>query len=155
LKYSSFAPSCCCCCRAAVVVHHHLFHTSLDLNKLSIRGFHRPPLLETWSQQRLMVNSRRIRGRGTLRSAPRLLGSASVFALGIQATGFWRVLAADRAAFRIPLVTPLPLARFWGGISCIDLHMALITMRPLRLAAAFSGGHSGRECRSHVCLDIV
>jgi hypothetical protein len=37
--------------------------------------------------------------------------------LGILAAGLWRVLAADRVAFRVPLVVPPPLARLGGGIS--------------------------------------
>jgi hypothetical protein len=32
------------------VVHCFLFHTPLDPNQLSIRSFHRPPLLETRSK---------------------------------------------------------------------------------------------------------
>ena len=52
-------------------------------------------------------------------SAPRpaSLGLPLFFCLGILAAGLWRVLAADRAAFRIPLAVSPPLARLGGGIS--------------------------------------
>src|SRR5258708_6967924 len=49
-------------------------HTPFDREHLSICGFCRPPLLETWSQQGSMVNPLRIRGREPPCSAPRLLG---------------------------------------------------------------------------------
>jgi hypothetical protein len=54
-------------------------------------------------------------------SAPRpaSLGLLSVLALGILAAGLRRVLAADRAAFGIPLAVPPPLARLGGGISWV------------------------------------
>ena len=42
--------------------------------RLSIRGVHHPTLLETWSQQGLVVNALRTRGREPLRSVSRLLG---------------------------------------------------------------------------------
>jgi hypothetical protein len=47
----------------AVVAHDFLFRTPFDPNKLSTPSFHRPPLLETWSQQKSAMNSLRIRGR--------------------------------------------------------------------------------------------
>jgi hypothetical protein len=52
-------------------------------------------------------------------SAPRpaSLGIPFIFALGILAAGLRWVLAADRAAFGIPLAVPPHLARLGGGIS--------------------------------------
>ena len=49
-------------------------HTPLDPSWLSFRSFYRPPLLDAWSRQRLLVYSLRVRGREPLRSASRLLG---------------------------------------------------------------------------------
>jgi hypothetical protein len=38
---------------------------------------------------------------------------------------------------------------------CLDPHLVPIAMGLLCLAAAFSEGHGGRECRGHICLDIA
>ena len=100
--------------RHRFLLHRHLLHTPLNPNQLSVRSLFPPPLLETRSLQGSMVNSLRARGREPLRSASRLLGFMIDFDFGILATGLWRVLAADRVAFRIPFAWP-PLPRFWGG----------------------------------------
>src|SRR5258708_5036602 len=60
--------------RTVVMVRRFLIHTPLDPSRLSIHGFHLPILLETRSQQTLVVNSLCNRGREPLRSASRLLG---------------------------------------------------------------------------------
>jgi hypothetical protein len=116
-----------------------------------------PALLETWSRQGLVVNSLRIQGRESLRSAPAALGLSSTTVLGILATGSWWVLAADRAAFAIPLLVPLDQARFCGGTPCqwvcfstTRLVHASVSLRLLCLAVAFPEGHDGCECRCHI-----
>jgi hypothetical protein len=110
----------------SVLRYFHL-HAPLDRRRLFLRRLYHPPLLETRSQQGLMVNSLRIPGREPLRSASRLLG----FTINHC---FWdpghRVVARCR---RYPVCFTAP-GSFWGR-SRIAIAM-LVT-------AAFTEGGGG------------
>ena len=80
--------------------------TPLDPSSLPIRSVHHPIPLGTSSWKGLAANALRTRDRKPLRSTSRRLGLLFVFVLGIPATSSWWGLAADRTAFRIPLVGP-------------------------------------------------
>ena len=60
---------------------------------------------------------------------PASLGLPFILCLGILATGLWRVLAADRAAFGIPLAVSPPLARLGSCIWWICVPAGLPTPR--------------------------
>src|SRR6266852_5426314 len=94
-----------------------LINAPLDPSRLPIRSAHHPTRLETWSRQGLVTIALCTRGREPLRrSASRRLGFVIDSFLGTLATSSWLVLAAYRAAFRVPL------ACFWGGVVGVYPH---------------------------------
>jgi hypothetical protein len=131
-----------------------LINTPLNpsrLTRLPIRGVHHPILVETWCQQGLVANALHTRGHEHLRSV-----SCHLAILGLLSILVWQSWpparsAADRVAFRIALVVPPPLARFWGPtLWGMYPHQAAIALRLLCLTVAFPEGHNGCECCCHI-----
>lgn len=82
----------------AVHALHHVLRAPLDPDQLTVCSFYRPSLLETRSQQGLMVNPRQIRGREPLCYASRFLGFVVNFNVEILVAGLWRVLVGADCA---------------------------------------------------------
>jgi hypothetical protein len=134
---------------AVDTVHRFLTNTPLDPSRRPVRRFHRPTLLETRSQQGLVVKSVRIRGREPLRSASRLLGF--IIILCNWDPGH-KVVAGP---IRGPLYFPDPRSRAPGSfqgqrIVGIDSHLASIALGLLRLTGAFPEGRGGCVSRHRV-----
>jgi len=98
---------CCCCCRCDVLLPHQ--HSPRHKSASHPQC---PPL--TGNPAGNLVPARvGDKCVSPFASRPAALGLRSTLDLGILATGLWRVLAVDRAAFRIPLVVRGPFHGPW------------------------------------------
>ena len=150
LEYAGDLEKLCCLLlllhHAINMDHHFLTNPPLDPSRLPMHRFHRPTLLETWSQQGLMVNSMCTRGRKPLRSTPHLLG----FTIDLC---FWDpsyrlVVSPSCGLLRLcqdPIVYPATPSHFRRGhlVGIDPPPWAPIAMRHLCLVVAFAEGHGG------------
>ena len=126
-----------------------LINTFLDPSQLPIRSFHDPTPLEAWSQQGLMADALRTRGREPLRSASRRLGCAIHLFLG--SPGHQLVVgpgSGSRCLQNSHGCSAGPNSLLGRNFMSMCPHQ--IALRLLYLTVAFPEGHSGCECRCHI-----